>query len=585
MRPPIPNFIPPPPSALEESLAEGPEEELEVVDFSELGKFVGAPEVPEVPPADEPPPSTQRTPRPVASDFFEDQLPSLVPPSDAEVRPRRESHDVSRDTVSTNELRKGHDQSQSGSVAESSPISDTVSVDTTHHHVTGSNHPTHLLPLVAPPRGSRSQSVYKEAAMSALDDAMSRIKGALDVMQAAEAPKESHLSSADSDLPAHSAPRSAAPHSLPSAKVVLPKERWVPPAMRTWHIDVDPREVFHITGCEPPRSPKPAWNAFTVRLPKISQALEPLSKRQLQLSNRPPPAARWDVLSWTPPVPGMNRRDFSLNEILFRKQSTYKNRKYVVLLPRKRPLTSITGPKGNISANTGAKVNGIGAFGRPTVADSSPTWRKAPSAPTPASGVPEPLAAMPSDSGLNTTSRSPPPEAQSNPTSTKNDASSKGDAPGGSVRSRQQPKMPAGSAVAFYRDSRIDVVEPEPRSFVRFIVSSELEDPRSSPTSSAKSQPVITVSPASKALPTQAEPTVPTESTSKPPKNGSGSPEYGRPSLVSSKPESKGSDDSVSRLHYYANSLTYIFLTRLTVSLLLRPCIIVIAVLSGISHL
>jgi len=44
------------------------------------------------------------------------------------------------------------------------------------------------------------------------------------------------------------------------------------------------------------------------------------------------------------------------------------------------------------------------------------------------------------------------------------------------IRPRSQPKMPAGSAVAFYRDTRVDSLESAPKSSVNFTVTSELED-------------------------------------------------------------------------------------------------------------
>lgn len=40
----------------------------------------------------------------------------------------------------------------------------------------------------------------------------------------------------------------------------------------------------------------------------------------------------------------------------------------------------------------------------------------------------------------------------------------------------RQPKMPAGSVVAFMRDQRIDAVEADPKPLVNFIMSSELDE-------------------------------------------------------------------------------------------------------------
>ncbi|KAJ7666445.1 hypothetical protein B0H17DRAFT_1089819 [Mycena rosella] len=544
-RPPIPSFAPPP-SALDqvESLAENPEEELEVVDFSDLGKFIGVTEeetpVPEQGPIT--PAPYARPPRPVASDFFDDRPsrspeispapafhektnlitwrrqgvpesvpesePSNVQPDEGKDRPR---NDVAPEASFTSEAPTGHTKD--------------ISLSSVDHH---SSSPVIPVPPHAN-RTPRSQPFYKEATMSTLDDVMSRIKGAIDGMQTSE--REHRSPEVSAALVARSSVFLPSPAQNPSVQ----KERWVPPAFRTRQFDAEPEEVI-VTGYEPPRSPKPAWNAFIVRLPKISQPLEPVNRKQLLMCTRPT-LFRWDVLSFDPPVEGMSRKEFTVNEILFRRPGGFKGKnKYKVLLPiRKRRVRG---------------VNGVGAFGRPS-ADGLSTWRK------PLSSA---SANFDFEPGLNTMSRSPPPELPSDA----NVASiprtdvltpSKSEDVFGPSRSRSQPKLPAGSAVGFYRGARVDTVEPDTKPPVNFFVSSELEDSRqnSENNTPSKGKPSIMVSsPASNSL----APGEPLSSGSKPftPRaNGikpspSSSPEIGVPSLISnSKAESKSSDDSTDR--------------------------------------
>ncbi|KAJ7783421.1 hypothetical protein DFH07DRAFT_787665, partial [Mycena maculata] len=552
-RPSIPSFVPPP-TALErvESLAENPEEELEVVDFSDLGKFMGVTEEEE----EEEPPAPQkepiavvapaRPPRPVASDFFDDR-----PARSPEVAHPPAAHEKTnvvtwrRQGAQEPELPhsppdESKDRSRSDVAPEASFMSEALSTGSTKdtslsvdHH---SSSPVAAAPV--PPhanRTPRSQPFYKEATMSTLDDVMSRIKGAIDGMQSSE---REHRSPEVSAAPVT---RSSTSHPPPATNLSVQRERWSPPAFRTRQFEPEPKEVI-VTGCEPPRSPKPAWNTFIVRLPKISQALEPVNRKQLLLANRPT-QFRWDVLSFDPPVEGMSRREFTVNEILFRRAGFKGKNKYKVLLPS----TKTTGPRVNIPMSP--RVNGVGAFGRPS-ADGLLTWRK-------------PLASasnLESETGLSTMSRSPPPELPSDPSvasipRTDVLVSSKSEDVFGPSRSRSQPKMPAGSAVAFYRDSRVDAVEPDAKPLVNFIVSSELEDSRQSSENNtpSKSKPSIMVSsPASNSLALSES----LSSGSKPfaPRvNGfqaspTSSPEIGMPSLMSnSKTESKSSDDSTDR--------------------------------------
>jgi serine/arginine repetitive matrix protein 2 len=570
-RPPVPSFMPPPPSALEqvESLAKDPEEELEVVDFSDLAKFVGVPDKDQHVEAIPSSSSLARLSRPIASDFFDDRpaaLEVVTPVKNDVVAWRRKSsldfgmaHPSTFEQQNDTTMTSAKDRPRTDAVVENSFASDAASTTSTKETTPSVDH-HHTIPTVnVPPysgtqRTPRVQTFYKEAAMSALDDTLSRIKGALDGMQAGEAPKDpQHSGSAESETFTTSSARSLLPHSHPSVKSSPPKERWVPPALRVRHFDFEPQEVFHVTGCEPPRSPKPAWNAFIVRLPKLSHSLEPPNEKRLRLSIKPPYAVRWDILSFDPPVEGMNRRDLSLNDILFRKQAPFKGRhKYRVLLPRHR------GPRVNIPVHTVApKINGVGTFGRAAGLDGLSTWRKVTSPPSTTIEIRD---TMTSEFGLDTMSRSPPPELSSDlsvASMPKSDASipTKSDGPLVPIRSRSQPKMPAGSAVAFYRDSRIDAVESDPKPLVNFIVTSELEESRQSQSTAtpSKPQPSITISsPSSNLLPPPDSSASVGENTSKPLPpmvNGLGSSsastEHTITSLMQSQAENKSSDNMV----------------------------------------
>jgi hypothetical protein len=113
--------------------------------------------------------------------------------------------------------------------------------------------------------------------------------------------------------------------------------------------------------------------------------------------------------------------------------------------------------------------------------------------------------------------------------------------------------MPAGSAVAFYRDSRIDTIDADQDTGVNFIVSSELEDP-SPPSLQATpaEKPTIVLSPlpptnlsnGTESSKSQVQDSMVNGLKSQPP-----SPEYDAPALVKSNLESKSSD-SVSRFRF-----------------------------------
>ncbi|GLB36413.1 putative mRNA processing [Lyophyllum shimeji] len=547
-KPTVPSFVPPQPVL---NLVDGPEEDLEVVDFSDMGRFVGAPDAAESAKVEAEPVSAVRpsSSRPVASDFL-DEPPHTEAQSastagegrwkskslqDARSQAAAATHKevVSKPSPAKDQPRNevAADAPRTSDIAPAPPA--TTTLPSTEHHTQTVNIP----PQPTTVRTPRNQMFYKEAAMSALDDAMSRIKGALDGMQAGETSKEVPLSVPDSEpltgKNGHTAP----------GKASTQKERWIPPALRPRNFDPELQEVFHVTCSEPPLSPKPAWNAFVVKIPPASRPLEPIHKRQLQWATKPSYQVRLDILTFDPPVEGMNRRDLSVNDVLFRKPiGGFRGKpRYIVKLPRFR-----SGPRVHLPAHPlPPKANGVGAFGRPSGADGVSTWRK------PAQSKPESGEGTDTEAGLTTTSRSPPPDtlgtttgATSIPVSDSSASTKPVDA-ATPVKSRV-PKMPAGSAVAFYRDSRIDAVEEDPKPSVNFIVGSELESRQpSQATTPSKPQPNTAVT--SPVAPTSSPDSL--RATNAPLVNGvKESLTTETPSLVPSKPESKSSDDSTDRV-------------------------------------
>jgi serine/arginine repetitive matrix protein 2 len=529
-----PTFIASPPSALEqvESIAGG-QDDLEVVDFSDMGKFVGASEAVEA--VSDPSPAVKinagvlsRPPRPVASDFFDESSLSGNTNKESEFGVKGDTIEyggVSSQTVLLQDNDKGNEDQNiflNGSFStDTTPTTSMASTKEPLSHVDQEHGgPTNVPLNLNSQRTLRNQGFYKEAAMSALDDVMSRIKGALVGMQVNEVPKDLSQTE-ESRTTSTAAPQGA------------PKERWVPPALRPRNFDQgdEPQEVFLVTIVEPPTPP--TGSSLVVRFPSIPRPpMDGINKRQLHLFSRPPLPPRMDILSFDPPIHDINRRDLSVNSVLFRiPLPGFKGKfRYQVTLPRSR------GPRVHIPAS---KLPGVGAFGRPTISDGATTWRKSASPPTKAEEN------MPFATGLSTMSHSPapqdPPVEASSPSmpKTNEDLSIKSDST--PIRSRSQPKMPVGSAVAFYRDSRIDVVEAVPKPLVNFIVGSELEDfKQTSEATVQEGMDVTTFTANSNDKEVNSSPATVNGVTCSP----STSLEQSLPSLVS-KTESKSSDDSV----------------------------------------
>ncbi|TFK76841.1 hypothetical protein BDN72DRAFT_953354 [Pluteus cervinus] len=429
-----------------EDLAPKPGEDVEVIDFSDLGKLVGAKEAEIAAPVEKTnePQSFKPKARPVASDFFDDKS------AKAEEPPKGDWATWRRD----------RQQGQSDQKTDGPDSTSQEQPPATDHPIIP---PSSSAPQLHSHRPPRSQ--YTEAAMSALDDAMSRIKGAIHGMQAGESQKEIHKPEPDTSS-----------HTPAEVKPIVQKDRWVPPALRPR--DDSEREGYEegTTSCEPPLSPKALLPIISLP-PRASAPHNFVHRRQLQLFFQSTPV-RWDILSFDPPVEGMSRVDFSLVEVLHRRQPVgYRGKwKYRVHLPRTRG-TGSYGPRVNIPSQS--KPSPF-AFGRASAASEVSSWRRAA----------EPKIEESGEASLDTTSRSPPPVTRTPlPPADGSDADpAKKDA--NASRFRTHAKMPEGSVVAFFRDNRVDTVNGDSKGAVSFIVNSEIDEGQK-PASSSNASVVL----------------------------------------------------------------------------------------------
>jgi len=349
--------------------------------------------------------------------------------------------------------------------------------------------------------------------MNSLDNALSRIKGALDHMHEPLPSEEKKSVNTEGQLPRSQPPTPVPPPQIPKPEPPKPS-RWLPPALRPKDHVSNPfgLDVEEYVTKEP--LPTPPSEVTIVAVPKVGLARGPLTKRQFGLSKCPPNGVRWDILTWDPPVEGMSKRDFSLNEVLFRKPG-YSKGKF-------RPRVNLPRPDNPRFRGPG-KSPSTGAFGRPRGGDDAQTWRRSEPLPE-VTEVPEPANA------LDTVSVSPPPIPQDKVKALKSPAAVVPQLPagGGDTIGRQKGhrKVLMGEDVAFYR-TRVDAPNVEACSVVSFTVSSELDD-GSRP--EAREEPKASV-PASAGPPT----TRVMEGTVDPPV----------PMLAQSQTDSKSSDASV----------------------------------------
>ncbi|EIW86424.1 hypothetical protein CONPUDRAFT_161177 [Coniophora puteana RWD-64-598 SS2] len=440
---------------------------LEEVDFSDLGKFVSGepPASAGLPPKPVAAAEAAKSNRPVASDFFES-------PPRTETNPwRRPPSEFARRRPSTS---LSNSDRPSGEVDGPVPGTPSKPYLKEADLLATQRHPLPPVPVSPTLSMGSKAAAYREAPMSALDDVMSRIKGALDGMHAENTPvpttavKETPRTPEETRPPKPSPPPQAPlPLSLPPKPIAVREPRWLPPALRPRQ-PPGPRttEVFDVTVSEPPRSPKPAWNAFTVNLPEVPE-LSFMPRKQIHLYKNASDFTRWDTLSWDPPVSGMSKRDLSVNGVLFKRPQPIRGKiRYRVSLPRffPRQAASNSSTPRNVPATVGTPAN-AGIFGRPRITDDLTSWRK--------------VAVSSEDKEDYVEAPSTPDVA---PTSLAESASAKGDP--ASTPSRSKPKMPVGHSVGFYRDPESQ--GSEKTQTVNFTVSSELEEPTA----------IITVTPA-----------------------------------------------------------------------------------------
>ncbi|KAG1757318.1 hypothetical protein EDB19DRAFT_1933564 [Suillus lakei] len=487
--PPAPRETPVQPRApapllqgVEEFITVSADEDLEEVDFSDMGKLVGAPAVSQPEAQHKGTERPPHPPRPVASDFFEDSEPQTLPPrpKSPSVWRRKTPVEPAREVLAPSSLTNQEVANDTGE----KPLQDApVSLDEQWHiyrlrsksssiadgSITySSNHAT--MPT-SPQRLTRL--TFREAPMSALDDVMSRIRGALDGMKETESAKQAIKETVD----APPEPEVTQPQGNTNGRGYSGGPKWLPPALRPRRVEFgEEHEVFDVTGCEPPRSPR---LTVVVRLPSLSRPLDPIPKRQAHWVRGARSHVRWDILSWDPPVDGMTKKDFSLNDVLHKNYSSPRGKpRFRVLLPKARHSHSAIplGPKVNLPA--GSTKPGS-SFGRSKV-DDLPSWRRVAVCPS----IPEVSPDGANAGVLDTISCSPPPDPPEIAPAAQSVLPCINKAEAVMQRSRAQPKMPLGSAVAFYREIPSDTSGQELKKHsVSFTVFSELDEIPSSPQS------------------------------------------------------------------------------------------------------
>ncbi|KAG2117858.1 uncharacterized protein F5147DRAFT_626942 [Suillus discolor] len=556
---PVQPRAPAPLLRVEEFITVSADEDLEVVDFSDMGKFVGAPAAPQTEAPHEGNERPSRPSRPVASDFFEDSEPQTLPPHPKSPNvwrrktPTELVGEVSAPSASTNqEIAKEtaekplqdtpvsipSPESLQEAVARISPSKSSSTADglTTY----SSNHTT--LPT-SPQRLTRPAFRVR---MSALDDVMSRIKGALDDMKETESAKQAIKETADAP------PEPNIPPSQGNAngRGYSGAPKWLPPALRPRRVEFgEEHEVFDVTGCEPPRSPR---LTAVVRLPSQSRPLDPIPKRQARFLKNVRSQFRWDIMSWDPPVEGMSKKDFSLNDVLHRSHLSPRGKpRFRVHLPRARhnhaSFAIPLGPKVNLPV--GSTKPGL-SYGRSKV-DDLPSWRRVAICPS----IPENSPDGASADALDTISCSPPPNPPELTPAAQSVLPCTNKAEAVSQRPRAQPKMPVGSAVAFYRDIPSDTASQELKKHaVSFTVFSELDEIPASPQSdppSALFSSAVDSSESDKSFYTKETVTISRVV------NGLGKDTSSPRLVVSTQLDSKSSDESVDRNLITPGSTSY----------------------------
>jgi serine/arginine repetitive matrix protein 2 len=447
-------------------LSSGNDESLEEVEFTDLGKFVGV--EPRAEDTVAPPSSQGDSPVDAPND---DLLSPTRYRSDLEPSWRRKAPLASveeQPTVVTDAVPDATADSLPSRGTDSIPIS--PSVRTASAGLCSPAKPlaeggqTLATPSSLSSQRSPRTSSYREDLISTFDDAMLRIKGAMQTKpQWNPLGTELHTDRTDraaASSTSHFAEQPRFGRGLPPGPQLHPASTRVP----------DPEEPF--TTMTELDHDEERGQPHRVRFPSRLPTLGPLSKRELANLKRTIPPLRWEVLSWDPPVEGMSLRDCSVNAVLFRKPQLFKGRpRFNVKLPtsglypvrRSSPAT----PKVHLPAKSFVnKTTAVtGAFGRPRVADDHSNWRRT------LPSIPDQVESTASPEELVTRSGSSPPDTDkaSDAIPTVETETETTLPVQGPIRSRAEPKMPAGAGVAFYRESKSS-------PSVNFTVSSELED-------------------------------------------------------------------------------------------------------------
>ncbi|KAG8905936.1 hypothetical protein FRB99_007941 [Tulasnella sp. 403] len=417
------------------------EGDLEVVDYSEMARVMGAPQTSTLPRS----PMKERTRRPVASDFFEDPSQHSSGSTTGEnLRPRPfvSNEDAGEwrrgvKVVATSEPVIQPSDDQTGLPAQpavpKSPVrrpaplaqSPTASFSTTRNVATLS--PT------------QQKTPYREASFASLSDTISRFRGALATVHSpvsetarnADETKESAAAAANMLLKDFATTKPNAVLSFPMSDPVLVK--------------------------------------LSAQLPRGL-----VSQRQMQMYNQRSLPFRPDVLSWDPPIYNLSKRTLSRDELLL----NGKSRVIRVILPRSitRPAFEVRTARVRLPPTSVprpfSQTPTRGGFGRGAGVD-EPSWRRPATETKLAASATSPL---PPVVEVDAVSRSPPPTIISELPKEVGPSHSegKGDTTSPTWSSRSKGKLPLGMDVAFYRED----IQPDVASRVRFTVSSELDDPR-----------------------------------------------------------------------------------------------------------
>ena len=490
------------------------DESLEEVEFTDLGKFVGVD-----PNTDEA--VALRPVQHIDVSTEDDQPPSTRTRSDLEPSWRRKTSLApakEQPSVITNTVPDAVSESSASRETHTIPASPSapttsIGMGSPARPPTDGSFPGHTLSV---PSSLPSQRSPRAPSISAFDDTMSRIKGA---MQTKPYRNAHHTDRAAANSAVHSAEQPR------FGRGVTQTSRSHPPRVP------EPDEPF--TTLTELHNDIQSGQPSRVRLPPISRAHEPLSKRELANLKRILPLRWGEVLSWDPPVEGMSVRDYSINSVLFQKPLPQRGypRYHVSLPPSGTYLvrrSSPAIPKVHLPAKplVNKAMAAAGAFGRPRVADENSNWRRT------LPSIPDQVESTASSEGLVTRSGSSPPDTDKAGDVTPSVEAETVVPVQLSTKSRAEPKMPAGAGVAFYRDSTSC-------PSVNFTVSSELEDAR---------QPETPMLP----LPTEEHAPV-----SPPLGNSKGNEMDGASSLPipREKAESKSSDGSVSTIRTFSDGI------------------------------